>query len=150
MDECFDSRKLCIDGNKTPNPYSRSYRKQNVKRLKTRKELRMKQFELKFWTYVPFDLEPTLLVKRVEAYVTVRVTPTVWPKEGCPNGFMFNYKNGYHMFVDHFQVVNEKSTPDWEDYFEVNLEGADHLVIRPIPDYQIYMNFPDLVLDVPD
>jgi len=110
----------------------------------------MKQFDLKFWTCVPFHLKPTSSVTRVEAYVTIRVTPTVWSKEDCPNGFMFNYKNAYHMFVDHFQVENEKSTPNWEDYFEVNLEGADHLVIRPMPGHCIYMNFPELMLDIPD
>lgn len=118
----------------------------------------MKKFDLKFWSTFDLKFWSTLAYYQAnsqfpsytETFVTVRVTPSTWPKEGCPNGYMFTYRNSYHMFVDSFEIIPSKSSRNWEDFFSVNLHGANHLIISSISGMELFLNFPELILDVPE
>ena len=85
-----------------------------------------------------------------EAFVTVRIIPLTWPKGDCPSGYLFTHWNSYHIFVDSYEIVPQKSSRNWEDYFNVDLQGANHLIISSTCNRNLFLNLPELILDVPE
>ena len=111
----------------------------------------MKKFNLKFWSSIPYHQRNSQNPSYTEAFVTIQIAPSIWPKEGCPNGYLFTHNDSsYHIFVDSFKVVSEKSSHNWEDYFSINLQGANHLTISSSCGQGLFLNFPELILDIPE
>ncbi len=108
----------------------------------------MKNFDLKFWSSIAYYQKNSQKSSYTEVFVTVRIIPSTWPKEGCPNGYMFTHCNSYHIFVESFEIIPEKSSRNWENYFSINLQGANHLTVSSTCKRSLFLNFPELVLDI--
>ena len=110
----------------------------------------MKKFDLKFWSSIPYYQRDSQKPSYTEAFVTVRIVPMTWPEDDCQSGYMFTHGCSYHIFVESFEVIPKKSSRNWDDYFSVNLEGEHHLTISSTCDRSLFLNFPELILDIPE
>ncbi len=110
----------------------------------------MKKFDLKFWSSIAYYQRNSQRPSYTEAFVTVRIIPSTWPDDGCPSGYLFYYGRSYYIFINSFEIIPEKSSRNWEDYFSVKLEGTNRLKVCSTCDRDLFLNFPELILDVPD
>lgn len=74
--------------------------------------MKQKQFLFKYWA----------TVNKEEKYLTLKITPAQWEDTGCPNGYLFIRGGDFAIYVNkRYEVIEEKSSPDWRDYFEIQL-----------------------------
>ena len=94
----------------------------------------MKKFIFKFWTRT-FDGQLKQL--------TLRVIPSTWEKEDIPNGYLFLKYESFNIFINDYEIIEEKSSPDWKEYFEIYVSKALRLQVysNRCP---VYLNLPEL------
>lgn len=95
----------------------------------------MKKFIFKFWARI--DKE--------EKYLTLKVTPAQWPDSNCSNGYLFIQGNNFAIFVnEEYEVIEEQSSPDWKDWFEIYLSSGLLLQVYSVR-CRVFLNLPELV-----
>ena len=97
----------------------------------------MKKFIFKFWARV--DKE--------EKYLTLKVTPAQWPDSNCQNGYLFIRDNNFAIFVnEEYEVIEEQSSLDWKEWFEIHL--SENLVLQVFGiRCKVSLNLPELEVE---
>ena len=111
----------------------------------------MKQYDLRIWRKRSFQQNGSDIPnKSTDVFVTIRIIPSTWQEEGCQNGFLFEDNNAYHIFVDSYEIVRDKSTTNWNDYFSIKMNEAKQLVVSSSTNSKLFCDFPELRLYVPE
>jgi len=95
----------------------------------------MNKFFFKFWARVDDE----------EKYLTLKITPAQWKDQGCPNGYLFIQGNDFAIFINEpYEVVEERSSQDWEEWFEIYLSESMLLQVYSMR-CRVFLNLPELV-----
>lgn len=95
----------------------------------------MKKFIFNFWTETSDKQKKNL---------TLRVVPSTWEDDGIPNGYLFLQQRSFNIFIDDYKVVEERSSPDWKEYFDVYVSGGLRLQVGGKNQYSINLNLPTI------
>ena len=94
----------------------------------------MKKFIFKFW------IETSGRQRKV---LTLRVVPSCWEDDGIPNGYVFLQQQSYNIFIDKYEIIEDRSSSDWKEYFEIYVSGGLRLQVYS-KKYPVYLNLPEL------
>ena len=89
----------------------------------------MKSFILKFWTVVGKEYK----------LLTIRIIPIQSEDEVAP--YLFIHRGAWSTFIEKYSIDEEESSPDWRDYFKINVCGGLRLHVYS-ERYQINMGLP--------
>ena len=94
-----------------------------------------KEFLFRFWGRV--DKE--------EKYLTLKITPAQWKETECPNGYLFIQGGDFAIFINRrYDVIEEKSSPDWKDWFEIYVSEGGLLQVYSMK-FRVCLNLPEIV-----
>lgn len=94
----------------------------------------MKKFIFRFWTKT---------ADRQCKNLTLRVFVSTWEDEDIPDGYLFLDKGIFSIFIDNYEIVREKSSMDWKEYFKIYVSGGLKLQVYSNK-YPVYLNLPVL------
>ena len=93
----------------------------------------MKKFIFKFWATVDGK----------EKHLTLRITPAQWPDGDSPNGYLFVQGYNFAIFInENYEVIEEKSSPDWKDWFKIYLSEGLLLQVYSVK-CRVCLNLPE-------
>ncbi|MBQ9554408.1 hypothetical protein IJU97_05745 [bacterium] len=95
--------------------------------------MKQKEFLFRFWGKVDDE----------EKYLTLKLTPAQWPGTDCPNGYLYVQGGDFTIFINRrYEVIREKSSKDWEEYFSIQVSEAGALQVTSIK-LRIFLNLPE-------
>ena len=78
--------------------------------------------------------------------LTLKICPTRWKEIGIPDGAFFMENNCMSIFIDSYEVISNASSPDWNNFFIIDLSETGKLNVRS--EYgDVYLNMPECVYE---
>ncbi len=82
-----------------------------------------------------------------EKFLTLKITPAQWEGTICPNGYLFTQGGDFAIFVNkRVEVIDEKSSPDWKDWFEIYVSEGGLLQVYSMR-IKVNLSLPEPIIE---